>query len=264
MTSQVMLPGNAAIISDLDGVTYRGDASIPTAVRAFRHWHEQGVPYAFVTNNSTKTAEEFADKLNGMDIPVTPDRIVTSSMVVARRVRAEIPAASRVMVIGAPSLVGAIEAQGFQIADRDVQAVVVGLDRAFTFEKLQKAQSALLAGASFFGTNADRMLPHGTGYEPGAGSILAAIETASGVAPIVTGKPQPDLVHMALEILDSDPATTLMLGDQIETDIMAGRAAGLRTILVRTGVPPREVPGVTADIVVESLLDLTLSLERTP
>ena len=264
MTFQVELPSNAAIISDLDGVTYRGDAPIPTAVRAFQHWHEQGLPYAFVTNNSTKTAEEFADKLNRMDIPVTRDLIVTSSMVVARSIRSEIPAASRVMVIGAPSLVGAIEAQGFQIADREVKAVVVGLDRAFTFEKLQQAQSALLAGASFFGTNADRMLPHGTGYEPGAGSILAAIETASGVAPIVTGKPQPDLIHMALDILGSNPATTFMLGDQVETDIMAGRAAGLRTILVRTGVPPREVPGVTADIVVESLLELTLALERTP
>jgi len=258
-----MLPSGAAIISDLDGVTYRGDAPIPTAIRAFQNWHEQGIPYAFVTNNSTKTAEEFADKLNRMDIPVTPDRIVTSSMVVARRVRAEIPAASRVMVIGAPSLAGAVEAQGFQIANRDVQAVVVGLDRAFTFEKLHKAQSALIAGASFFGTNADRMLPHGLGYEPGAGSILAAIETASGVAPLVTGKPQPDLIHMALDILGSDPATTFMLGDQIETDIMAGKAAGLKTILVRTGVPPREVPNVAADVMVDSLLDLTLSQETT-
>ena len=258
MTSKIKIPRNAAIISDLDGVAYRGDVPIATAVLAFRQWHEQGLPYAFVTNNSTKTAREFADKLNSMGIPATPERVITSSAVVARRVKADLPPGSRVMVIGAASLVGAIEAQGFQIADQDVRAVVAGLDRAFTFEKLQKAQAALLAGASFFGTNADRMLPHGLGYEPGAGSILAAIQTASGVTPVVTGKPQPDLIHMALEILGSDPETTFMLGDQIETDIMAGRAAGLKTILVGTGLPPKAVPGILPDFDIETLLDLAL------
>lgn len=82
------------------------------------------------------------------------------------------------------------------------------------------------------------------------------------MTPVVTGKPQPDLIHMALHNLGNNPAMTFILGDQIETDIMAGQAAGLKTVLVRTGVPPREVPGVTADVVVESLLELTLSLER--
>jgi 4-nitrophenyl phosphatase len=258
VASKIKIPRNAAIISDLDGVAYRGDVPIATAVLAFRQWHEQGLPYAFVTNNSTKTTREFADKLNGMGIPATPERVITSSAVVARRVKADLPPGSRVMVIGAASLVGAIEAQGFQIADQDVRAVVAGLDRAFTFEKLQKAQAALLAGASFFGTNADRMLPHGLGYEPGAGSILAAIQTASGVTPVVTGKPHPDLIHMALEILGSDPETTFMLGDQIETDIMAGRAAGLKTILVGTGLPPKAVPGILPDFDIETLLDLAL------
>jgi 4-nitrophenyl phosphatase len=254
------LPRISAIISDLDGVAYRGDAPIPHAVRAFQYWHEQGLPYAFVTNNSTKSAEEFAAKLNGMDIPVTPDRIVTTSAAVAERLNETIPSKARVMVIGAPSLVAAVEARGFEIADTDVSAVVVGLDRTFTFDKLQKAQTALLGGARFFGTNPDRMLPHGNGYEPGAGSILAAIETASGVVPVVIGKPQPDLIRMALEVLGSDPETTFMLGDQIETDIIAGQAAGLKTILVRTGVPSREVPGVTADIDIQSLSDLTFQM----
>ena len=254
------LPRISAIISDLDGVAYRGDAPIPHAVRAFQYWHEQGLPYAFVTNNSTKSAEEFAAKLKGMDIPVTPDRIVTTSTAVAERLNETIPSKARVMVIGARSLVAAVEARGFEIADTDVSAVVAGLDRAFTFDKLQKAQTALLGGARFFGTNPDRMLPHGDGYEPGAGSILAAIETASGVAPLVIGKPQPDLIRMALEVLGSDPETTFMLGDQIETDIIAGQAAGLKTILVRTGVPSREVPGVTADIDIQSLSDLTFQM----
>lgn len=95
------------------------------------------------------------------------------------------------MVIGAPSLVAAVEARGFEIADTDVSAVVAGLDRAFTFDKLQKAQTTRLGGARFFGTNPDRMLPHGDGYEPGARSILAAIETASGVAPLSSASRSP-------------------------------------------------------------------------
>lgn len=256
MKSKIKLPRNTAIISDLDGVTYRGDAPIPSAVHAFRRWNEQGLPYAFVTNNSTKTAEEFSAKLNSLGIPASPDRVITSSMVLAKRLCADLPARSRVMVIGANSLIEAVAAQGFQIFDQDVEAVVVGLDRAFTFEKLRNAQLALLGGASFYGTNPDCMLPHGESYEPGAGSLLAAIETASGVTPQVVGKPQPDLVHMALEILGTDPLTTFMLGDQIETDIRAGQSAGLKTILVRTGVSPKEVPGVVPDIKVETLLEL--------
>ncbi|MCO6362260.1 HAD-IIA family hydrolase [Paracoccus sp. 08] len=259
--SKIKLPRDTAIISDLDGVTYRGDALILSAVLAFRHWHEQGVPYAFVTNNSTKSAEEFSDKLNSMGIHASPDRIVTSSMVLAKRLCADLPARSRVMVIGANSLVEAVAAQGFQIDDQDAKALVVGLDRAFTFEKLRKAQSTLLAGALFYGTNPDCMLPHGDSYEPGAGSLLAAIQTASGIAPRIIGKPQPDLLHVALEILASDPQSTFMLGDQIETDIMAGQSAGLKTILVRTGVPPREVSGVVPDIEVETLLELDVDCD---
>lgn len=255
------LPRDTAIISDLDGVTYRGDAPIPSAVQAFRHWHKQGLPYVFVTNNSTKSAEEFSDKLNGLGIHASPDRIVTSSMVLARRLCADLPARSRVMVIGANSLVEAVAAQGFQIDDQDPKAVVVGLDRAFTFEKLRKAQSALLAGASFYGTNPDCMLPQGDSYEPGAGSLLAAIQTASGVAPRIIGKPQPDLLHVALKILGSDPQKTFMLGDQIETDIIAGQSAGMKTILVRTGVPPKEVSSVVPDIEVETLLELDVDFD---
>lgn len=261
MKSKIKLPRNTAIISDLDGVTYRGDAPIPSAVHAFRHWHEQGLPYAFVTNNSTKSAEEFSDKLNSLGIPASPDRVITSSMVLAKRLCADLPARSRVMVIGANSLIEAVAAQGFQIYDQDVEAVVVGLDRAFTFQKLRNAQSALLAGASFYGTNPDCMLPHGESYEPGAGSLLAAIETASGVTPRVVGKPQPGLVHMALEILGTNPLTTFMLGDQIETDIMAGQSAGLKTILVRTGVPPKEVLGVVPDIEVQTLVELDVDFD---
>lgn len=234
----------SAIISDLDGVTYRGADPIPEAVTAFRAWHDRGLPYAFVTNNSTKSAETFAATLTAMGIPAEASQIVTSSAAAAARLKALLPQGARVLVIGAPALAEAVAARGFTLAETEVQAVVAGLDREFTFRKLELAQRALLGGALFLGTNPDRMLPHGAGFEPGAGSILAAIETASGVGPTIIGKPQPDLVRTALERLGTPAETTFMLGDQVETDIAAGQAAGLPTILVRTGVPPRDVAGV--------------------
>lgn len=249
----------SAIISDLDGVAYRGDEPIPSAVSAFQSWHENGLPYAFVTNNSTRSAEEFSDKLNAMNIPAKPEHIITSSAAAATRVQRTLPAGSRVYVIGAQALADAVASKGFEIADTDVAGVVAGLDRDFTFAKLAKAQAALLGGAAFFGTNPDHMLPRGSGFEPGAGSILAAIEVASGIAPVIIGKPQPDLVRMALEVLGTPPETTFMLGDQIETDIASGHAAGLSTILVRTGVPPRRVTGLVPDHDIQSLAEIPVT-----
>jgi 4-nitrophenyl phosphatase len=226
-------PKISGIISDLDGVTYRGDEPIESAVGVFQRWNDIGLPYAFVTNNSTKSAEEFSVKLNAMGIPADPARIVTTSAVAADRLRDLLQPRSRVMVIGSQALVRA----------------VVDL----TYEKLASAQTALLGGAHFIGTNPDPMLPMGGGSEPGAGAILKAIETASGVTPTIIGKPQPDLVTMALSILGTDRQSTFMLGDQIMTDIAAGQAAGLPTIRVRTGVIENDPLSISPDFDIESL-----------
>ncbi len=255
-------PKISAIISDLDGVTYRGDDPIESAIQVFQRWHDEGLPYAFVTNNSTKSAEEFAEKLNDMGIPASPERIVTTSSVAADRLTTLIKPGSRVMVIGATALVRAVEERGFEVANEDVSAVVAGLDRAFTFEKLTKAQTALMQGAHFIGTNPDHMLPYGSGFEPGAGSILKAIETASGVVPMIIGKPQPDLVYMALSILGTDRKSTYMLGDQITTDIMAGHKAELPTILVRTGVSEKGPFPIKPTFDIETLASIPSAATR--
>ena len=250
---QTNWPKITGIISDLDGVTYRGDEPIESAVGMFQRWSDMGLPYAFVTNNSTKSAEEFSVKLNAMGIPADPARIITTSAVAADRLRDLLEPKSRVMVIGEQALVGAVADRGFEIADEDVVAVVAGLDRSFTYEKLAKAQTALLEGAHFIGTNPDAMLPTAGGFEPGAGVILKAIETAAGVTPTIIGKPEPDLVTKALSILGTDQHSTFMLGDQIMTDIVAGHAAGLPTIRVRTGVVENDPPAISPDFDIESL-----------
>lgn len=252
-------PKISAIISDLDGVTYRGKEPIESAVKIFRLWNDIGIPYAFVTNNSTKSAEEFSSKLNAMDIPADPKNIITTSAVAAQKLKKMLEPKSRVMVIGEKALVNAISECNFIIADKNVDAVIAGLDRSFTHKKLEKAQTALLKGAHFIGTNPDKMLPKDDGFEPGAGSILKAIEFASGgVKPIIIGKPNPDLVLKALSVLGTEPAATFMLGDQIMTDIMAGKAAGLKTIRVQTGVIEKGPFSISPDFDIKNLESIPL------
>ena len=254
------------IISDLDGVTYRGDDPIESAVAAFQAWQEAKLPFAFVTNNSTRSAQEFSDKLNGMGIPAIPERVITSSSVAADHLSETLPAGARVMVVGSAALADAVTARGFELAVTDVAAVVAGLDRTFTYEKLSRAQDALLKGAAFVGTNPDPMLPNEAGFEPGAGSILKAIETASGVAPVIIGKPEPNLVNIALERLGTPRQATFVIGDQINTDIAAGQAAGLPTVLVRTGVRNTEPAAAVPDFDIPSLAGMPKykPLESTP
>ncbi len=252
-------PAIHGIISDLDGVTYRGDEPIESAVEAFRAWHEAQLPFAFVTNNSTKSAQEFSDKLNGMGIQAVPERVITSSSAAADHLAVSLPPGARVMVVGSAALADAVESLGFELAATDATAVVAGLDRAFTYEKLAQAQDALLGGAAFVGTNPDPMLPIEAGYEPGAGSILKAIETASGVAPVIIGKPEPNLVNIALEKLGTPREATFMIGDQINTDIAAGQAAGLPTILVRTGVRNTGPAVAVPDFDIQSLSEIPIS-----
>lgn len=224
------------VISDLDGVIYRGDAPIPSAIAAFQRWHAAGLPYAFVTNNSTRSAADFAAKISGMGIPVTEARVVTSASAVADLIATRHPPATPVLVVGAPALQEAVTARGFTLS-AEAEVVVVGLDRDFSYRTLALAQKALLAGAAFYATNADPMIPSATGFDPGAGSVLRAIEVASGRTATVVGKPGRQMIDRAVQILGTAPATTLMIGDQIETDIRAGHAAGVATLLVRTGMP---------------------------
>ena len=252
------------IISDIDGVTYRGDNPIMSAVAAFQAWHHADLPFAFVTNNSTRSAQEFSDKLNGMGIPANPQRIITSSDVAADYLKENLRAGARVMVIGATALAKAVAARGFELASSDVAAVVAGLDRGFTFEKLARAQDAILAGAAFIGTNPDPMLPHESGFEPGAGAILKAIETASRTTPLIIGKPAPHLVEIALRKLGTPRESTFVLGDQINTDIAAGRAAGLRTILVRTGVRNTGPAVAVPDFDIQSLAEIPVARSMNP
>jgi 4-nitrophenyl phosphatase len=250
-------PAVKGIISDLDGVVYRGEAGIRDAIQAFNNWERTGIPYAFVTNNSTRSPEDVAEKLRFFGVTVTPGRIVTSSLVAAQMMKERWPPRTPVFVIGAPALNNAIAAAGFEITDRSPEVIVMGLDRNISHRKLCVAVDALLAGATLIGTNPDLLLPTANGFELGAGAMLTAVSAATRVRPIVLGKPEPHMIETALQRLGTPRESTLMIGDQVATDIQAGKRTGLYSVLVTTGVAEREEPGLSPpDIVIDSLTEI--------
>jgi len=250
-------PPIAGVISDLDGVAYRGATAIPGAVEAFRAWHRRGVPYAFVTNNSTRSAEDFAAKIAGLGIAVEPAQVVPVVAATADLVARRLAPGARVFVVGAAPLIEAIDAAGLTRATTDVEAVVVGHDDGFDFAKLTVGVRALLGGAVLVGTNPDPVTPSETGFDPCVGALLAAFRAAAPSAEsLIVGKPQPHMLLDALARLGTPAAATVMIGDQIATDILAGRRAGLRTVLVTTGVPNDAATDVVPDRVVARLTEL--------
>ncbi|MGL3104231.1 HAD-IIA family hydrolase [Bradyrhizobium sp. BR 1432] len=255
------------IISDLDGVVYRGNAAIGEAIQAFKEWQAAGWPFCFVTNNSTHTPEEVVRKLERFGLIIEPKDVVTSAVTAAELARTKYPDLRRVFVIGAPSLVDAVAGAGFEITDRKPEAVVMGLDRQITHEKMRIAVDAILNGAVFIGTNPDLLLPTAGGFEPGAGATITAVAVATQVKPLIVGKPEPHMIETALSRLGTARSATLMIGDQIPTDIQAGKRAGLPTVLVTTGVPPLKDPSLAPpDFVVSSLAEIKVlpALAQSP
>jgi len=247
------LPDIGGIVSDLDGVVYRGAEPIPSAIEAFADWHGQGTPYCFVTNNSTRTPEAVAAMLGAMGVHCTPHQVVTSATGTAAMLRRQWPSGGRAYVLGAPSLVDAVAGAGFEVGETEVDCVVVGLDRALTYDRMSRAVQLVLNGAVLIGTNPDLLLPTANGFEPGAGALLTAIATSSGREPVVIGKPQPQLIHDAVAQLGVPYENVIMLGDQVATDIVAAQRAGVFAVLVQTGVPAAATEAAVPDLTVPDL-----------
>src|SRR5712692_7115341 len=229
------------LLIDLDGVVYTGRDPIPGAAGFLAEARRRGLKFLLVTNNSTTSPERVAARLRGMRIEVTPDEILTSAQAAVAYVAAHAERGARVSIIGEAGLLRAAQEEGLLIVeDGEASAdwVIAGLDRAFTYEKLTSATRAIMAGAHFVATNADALLPiEGGQVLPGAGSIVAAIQTATAVAPVVVGKPEPGLFEHGLRRLGGlRPAQVAMIGDRVDTDVVGGQRAGLRTILVLSGV----------------------------
>ncbi|MBH8598954.1 MULTISPECIES: TIGR01457 family HAD-type hydrolase [unclassified Thermoactinomyces] len=225
---------------DLDGTLYRGTELIPEALEFVRELDQKGIPHLYLTNNSSRTPEQVADKLRQFGFPARPGQVYTTALATAQYVQENFPDA-RVYVIGEEGLLQALKEKGCRITEEHPNAVVVGIDRGFTYKKMKKACLAIRAGATLIGTNADRALPTEEGLLPGSGSLVAGISAATGVKPLFIGKPEPIILRYALKKLGVAPEEVLIVGDNLDTDIRAGIEGGMDTLLVFTGITTPEM-----------------------
>ena len=231
------------LLFDLDGVVYIGGTAIPGAPEALQRARGAGAHVAYVTNNASRTPAAVAALLEGMGAPVTEADVVTSAQAAARLLADKLPPKSKVLVIGATALRLAVRERGLvpvSTATEKPAAVVQGFAPGIDYGALAEGGLAVRAGALFVATNADSTIPNARGTAPGNGSLLKVIEHATGIAPVVAGKPEPPLHHES--VIRTGARRPLVIGDRLDTDIEAAYNAGTDSLLVLTGVDnPRTV-----------------------
>jgi 4-nitrophenyl phosphatase len=228
------------VISDMDGVLWRGDEPLPGMTAFFDLMRTRAIPFVLATNNSSRTRADYVAKLAHLGIGGLQEaQIVTSGTTTVDYLCRMYPPGTRVHVLGGDGLKAMTTAAGFTLADSDARVVVAGIDFNLTYERLKTAAMLIRAGADFIGTNNDATFPKPEGLVPGAGSILAALRTATGREPRVMGKPGAPMFESALALLGTAAGETLMIGDRLDTDIVGADALGLPTALVLTGVTER-------------------------
>ncbi len=251
-----------AYLFDLDGTVYLGEELIAGADRVIAGLRAAGKKIAFLSNKPIADCASYADKLTRLGIPASPQDIVNSSAALALFLQQELPA-GRVLVIGEQPLIEELQGAGIRIVEqaRQAEAVVVSWDRAVTYDKLNEATQALLAGARFFATNPDVACPVPGGFLPDSGAFIAFLEAASGrKVEAVAGKPAPLMVQMALKRLGVPCQRALMVGDRLQTDVGVGKAAGCATALVLSGATSRQdlqSSSLQPDFVLDSIADLS-------
>jgi 4-nitrophenyl phosphatase len=274
------------LLVDLDGVVYRGANPVDGVAAVLADRAARGDDVVYVTNNSRDYRADYQARLAAMGAPVSPDSVVSSARATAAYLREHDPEIRRVLVLGGTGLerelrdlgyvvVSAGDAAGrmtlegmdsLEAAGRP-DAVVVGLDLEVTYQRLVVASDCIRAGAHFIATNRDPVYPTERGIHPGAGSLVAALEAATGVVPVSIGKPAPYLLEAAAHAVGRQPAEAIMIGDGIGTDLAAARAVGARCIFMLTGVTTREQvealpPSDRPTAIAANAAELAAALER--
>ncbi len=229
------------LIVDIDGVLWHGKQPLPGVPEFFAFLNARQIHYIIATNNSARPVTDITERLARMGVYVDAGRVLTSADATALYLPRIVPPGSRVLLVGGQGIADALTGAGYRLADRDVAAVVVGVDFDLTYDKLKRATFEIRRGAIFIGTNNDKTFPSDEGLTPGAGAIIAALRTATDAQPIIVGKPQRAMFDMAVQTMGGDPAAAAMLGDRLDTDIEGAQRAGLKSILLLTGVTSPEL-----------------------
>ncbi|GAB4275705.1 MAG: HAD-IIA family hydrolase [Candidatus Promineifilaceae bacterium] len=235
------------LILDMDGVLWRGNMPMPGLVDFFDTLDRLGISVALATNNASKTAVMYTKKLANFGVEIDASRIVTSAEATAAYLSEQYDQGTAVYLVGDKGLHDAFTHHGFRILTTDdvlagqtASVVVAGFYRGVTYDLMAGAAILINKGARFVGTNPDVTYPSEYGRLPGAGAILAFIEASTGQSPEIIGKPMPTMFNIATKRLGGTPETTAMVGDRLNTDIAGGQAAGLKTILVFSGITQPE------------------------
>lgn len=236
MKSKEILRTVQNLIIDMDGVLYRGKEAIPGTAGFLDFLRERGIGFVLATNNSTRTPQQYVDKLAGMSVRIHTNEILTSAQATASYLAGIAPPGTRVFIVGQHGLRTALLEAGFLLVEDDAEFVVAGMDFDICYERLAQATLQIRTGAQFVGTNPDKTFPSERGIVPGAGSLLAFLETATGIKPAVIGKPGTAMMEQALARMSAHQNGSAVLGDRLETDILAGQRAGLFTLLVLSGI----------------------------
>jgi len=230
-----------AVLLDLDGVIYRGQSPVAHAAEVVTDLRRRGVPIGYVTNNASRTPEQVAEHLRELGIPAEPEDVITSAQAGARLVADLVPPGSAVLVVGGEGVDAAVRERGLypvHSLTESPAAVIQGYGPEVGWRDLAEAAYAVESGLPWVATNADRTIPTARGIAPGNGALVAAVVTASGVTPVVAGKPEPPLHRES--VLRVGAAKPLVVGDRLDTDIEGARRVGADSMLVLTGVTSAE------------------------
>lgn len=222
-------------LTDMDGVLVHENQAIPGAAELLTQWRETGTPFLVLTNNSIFTPRDLSARLRASGIDVPEDRIWTSALATATFLQSQSPGGTA-YVVGEAGILTAMHEAGFIMTESDPEYVVIGETRNYSFEAITKAIRLINAGARFISTNPDATGPSAEGPLPATGAINALITKATGKEPYIIGKPNPMMFRSALNRIGAHSENTGMIGDRMDTDIVAGIEAGLHTVLVMTGI----------------------------
>lgn len=261
------------LIIDMDGVLWHGDTPLPGLADFFTTLHDLKINFVLATNNASKTPGQYVAKFSRFGIPIKEEQVLTSAEATASYLSEQYPAGTAVFVVGGDGIREGLSKRGFEIlsvADvldgRLAEAVVVGIWRGVTYDDFAAAAVCINHGAAFFGTNPDVNFPSEWGKLPGAGAFLALLQVTTNVEPTVIGKPGPIIFQDALKRLGSTRENTAMVGDRLNTDVAGGKAAGIHTILVLSGISTladvAQANGLQPDYVFADINELAAKLKR--
>lgn len=240
MTESTITPRHAkSYLMDMDGVLVRGSTLIPGADEYIARLRDNGIPFLILTNNSLYTPRDLQVRLARAGLHVQPEELFTSALATAQFLQSQKPGGSA-YVVGEAGLTTALHDAGYVLTDVRPDYVVLGETLSYSFQRLTQAVRLVAEGARFLATNPDAIGPTEAGIVPATGAVAALISEATGVKPYYIGKPNPLMMRSALRSLSAHSESSVMIGDRMDTDIVAGTEAGMETVLVLSGVTHRE------------------------